>query len=319
MLRPPACSIATTHDDTVLQTWFERDRAHVCLSRKDADGDVGDTIIEWWDEAVAEAVEDGFLNPRDYHGSAYAYAESHGFVGTRREVDLSRIWPSLALAFVENTKAADRPVDQSERLDWYSEQARQVVEVAVADPQIPQLSPRQTEVVADVLTGALYDMAVSAESRPAPLRLEPPYGPLMVETDGAIITVRGGSAGTGSPYTLAGGVEATFSLIWRHAEGPESGNLSAVFGSPGHGVRHSHVQADRLLPSIIEALSSVSDDLEDFVLATKEWSAFIALEKAIGQGDVTSIAERAYDEARAARAAARIHPEASSSPAQSMG
>lgn len=57
--------------NTEIHTWFERDRQHVEL--RDADTD--QTIIEWWDEAVIEAVEDGFLNPRDWHGSALAYAE----------------------------------------------------------------------------------------------------------------------------------------------------------------------------------------------------------------------------------------------------
>lgn len=60
--------------DTELDTWFERDRQHVNLKRADS----GDTIIEWWDEAVTEAVEDGFLNPRDYHGTAFEYAKDMG-------------------------------------------------------------------------------------------------------------------------------------------------------------------------------------------------------------------------------------------------
>ncbi|HVB56998.1 MAG TPA: hypothetical protein VNE63_11275 [Candidatus Acidoferrales bacterium] len=58
-------------DETQLETWFERDRAWVALQTLD-----GETILEWWDEAVSEAIEDGFLNPRRYHESAYEYAES---------------------------------------------------------------------------------------------------------------------------------------------------------------------------------------------------------------------------------------------------
>jgi hypothetical protein len=55
-----------------IETWFERDRAYVGLY-------VGDTVVlEWWDEAVFEAVEDGFLNPRDWLGSAEAYAHHIG-------------------------------------------------------------------------------------------------------------------------------------------------------------------------------------------------------------------------------------------------
>ena len=57
--------------DTRIETWFERDRAHVAL----IDALNGETIVEWWDEEVSEAVEDGFLNPRDWHGSAFEYAQ----------------------------------------------------------------------------------------------------------------------------------------------------------------------------------------------------------------------------------------------------
>src|SRR6266403_3850826 len=53
-------------DSTELHTWFERDRAHVELRSKLDDN----TIVEWWDESVGEAIEDGFLNPKDYHSSA---------------------------------------------------------------------------------------------------------------------------------------------------------------------------------------------------------------------------------------------------------
>src|SRR5205823_1880758 len=64
--KPPAVAF----DDTYVGTWFERDRQHVELLQKGTDR----TLIEWWDEEVSEAVEDGFLNPRDYHRSAYEYA-----------------------------------------------------------------------------------------------------------------------------------------------------------------------------------------------------------------------------------------------------
>jgi hypothetical protein len=61
--------------DTKLTTWFERDRAHVCLSDLD-----NKTIIEWWDGAVEEAIQDGFLKPDDYHRTAFRYAREHGFL-----------------------------------------------------------------------------------------------------------------------------------------------------------------------------------------------------------------------------------------------
>jgi hypothetical protein len=59
-----------TNTITECSTWFERDRAHVELR----EAATGRTIIEWWDEQVSEAVEDGFLNPRDWHRSAREYA-----------------------------------------------------------------------------------------------------------------------------------------------------------------------------------------------------------------------------------------------------
>jgi len=55
-----------TIDNTELYTWFERDRA--CVEIRDPLNDK--TIIEWWDESVSEAIEDGFLDPKDYHQSA---------------------------------------------------------------------------------------------------------------------------------------------------------------------------------------------------------------------------------------------------------
>jgi hypothetical protein len=79
-----------TRQNTKLETWFERDNSLVDLQTLD-----GQTIIEWRDEAVAEAVEDGFLDPRDYHGSAVEYANHVGAQaprGGRRagEVEASR-------------------------------------------------------------------------------------------------------------------------------------------------------------------------------------------------------------------------------------
>lgn len=63
-------------DSTECRTWFERDRQHVNLVNKLTD----ETIIEFWDESVSEAIEDGFLNPRDYHQSAYDYAKYIGIL-----------------------------------------------------------------------------------------------------------------------------------------------------------------------------------------------------------------------------------------------
>lgn len=47
-----------TLNDTTISVWTERDRAHICLSRKSDDK----TLVEWRDEGVGEAVADGFLD-----------------------------------------------------------------------------------------------------------------------------------------------------------------------------------------------------------------------------------------------------------------
>jgi hypothetical protein len=36
------------------------------------------TIMEWWDEDARQAIEDGFLDPRDLLGSATEYAKHLG-------------------------------------------------------------------------------------------------------------------------------------------------------------------------------------------------------------------------------------------------
>jgi hypothetical protein len=77
--RPPLVPLSATG----LSTWFERDRAYVGLENKLN----GKTIVEWWDEDVAQALEDGFLkmrgfNTRDHslHLSAYNYAIDIGLI-----------------------------------------------------------------------------------------------------------------------------------------------------------------------------------------------------------------------------------------------
>lgn len=66
-----------------IETWFERDRAYVGLYYADDSGRAdtnGPAIIEWWDEEVSEAIEDGFLDPRDYIGSAFETANNLGII-----------------------------------------------------------------------------------------------------------------------------------------------------------------------------------------------------------------------------------------------
>jgi len=57
-------------------TWFERDRASVELRNEDT----AETILELWDDDVYQAVEDGYLNPRDWEGSMLEYAKYLGLI-----------------------------------------------------------------------------------------------------------------------------------------------------------------------------------------------------------------------------------------------
>jgi len=82
-----ADKLALPIQQTQLNTWFERDRAHIALLdvRNDA------TIVEWWDDEVFQAIEDGFLDsrgfvlgrlthPRILHESAYEFAANIGLL-----------------------------------------------------------------------------------------------------------------------------------------------------------------------------------------------------------------------------------------------
>lgn len=50
-----------TTENTELHTWFERDRSNVRLEDEN-----GNTVLNLWDEAVSEAVEDGFLSDKGF-------------------------------------------------------------------------------------------------------------------------------------------------------------------------------------------------------------------------------------------------------------
>jgi hypothetical protein len=76
-------------DETELHTWFERDRAHVELR----DAHTGQTILEWWDEEVERAIEDGFLPHRwteaAAHAAAFDYAKHLGLIEEGRDAGTS--------------------------------------------------------------------------------------------------------------------------------------------------------------------------------------------------------------------------------------
>lgn len=63
------------YSDTYVDTWFERDRASVILYKND-----GREIMEIWDESVYDLVEDGYLDPRNFHRSAFEYAQTLGII-----------------------------------------------------------------------------------------------------------------------------------------------------------------------------------------------------------------------------------------------
>ncbi|NTF17325.1 hypothetical protein G6L37_02615 [Agrobacterium rubi] len=69
-----------TFDDTITDEWQERDRSYLILYKKDEDGGFGESIAEWWDEAYVQAIEDGFLDRRNLHASAFEYALQAGLL-----------------------------------------------------------------------------------------------------------------------------------------------------------------------------------------------------------------------------------------------
>lgn len=81
-------SKAPTLSDTTIAVWQERDRLHICLSRKSDDK----TLVEWWDDDACQAIEDGFLSLKEailgslernvkqggaLHKSAFEYWDAH--------------------------------------------------------------------------------------------------------------------------------------------------------------------------------------------------------------------------------------------------
>jgi len=96
--------------DTELETWFERDRAHVELREKGN----GATIIGWWDDAVHEAVEDGFLvmgrGDRALHESAFDYAVQLGLFPTEG------IFTEAAFEFEEHEREYADPGSEEAKL-----------------------------------------------------------------------------------------------------------------------------------------------------------------------------------------------------------
>lgn len=67
-------------DETELHVWFERDRQHIDLRYKDLDEE---SILEFWDDEVTQAYEDGFLQSHinsQLHKEMYDLAIERGFI-----------------------------------------------------------------------------------------------------------------------------------------------------------------------------------------------------------------------------------------------
>jgi hypothetical protein len=91
-----------TINDTVVATWFERDRAHVALWMKDADGGQSqELIVDWWDEDVASLALGGLLDPRDWHGSAFEYAAWLGRLNPANRVGVEPVRTGWVLVHEE--------------------------------------------------------------------------------------------------------------------------------------------------------------------------------------------------------------------------
>lgn len=58
--------------ETELHVWSERDRQHIELRAEASQ----ETILEFWDEEVTEAYEDGFLSAR-CHGEPHRFCNLH--------------------------------------------------------------------------------------------------------------------------------------------------------------------------------------------------------------------------------------------------
>ena len=93
-----------------VDTWFERDRSYVILY--DANNK---EVIEWWDQDVQQAIEDGFLNPKDYLGSAIEYAKSLGILSSAPPQEETR------LLYAMQNKVQAGIQDEADAIRFYEE------------------------------------------------------------------------------------------------------------------------------------------------------------------------------------------------------
>jgi hypothetical protein len=101
-------------DEYRVDTWFERDRAQVTLYKGDTE------IASWSDEEVGELVEDGYLNPNDWLGSAIEYAQMHGLLkeASSEEILREELPMSADDWFQHEEEEEKKPVTASADGNW---------------------------------------------------------------------------------------------------------------------------------------------------------------------------------------------------------
>lgn len=105
------------NDPLVLRKWFERDRAWVAL----VNDNTNEVVVEFWDDELREAVEDGILDPKNYHKSLMKYAQEHKLIWdedrpeSRKNPYSENEIPDRALRLI--AKAAKQVVREYLRID----------------------------------------------------------------------------------------------------------------------------------------------------------------------------------------------------------
>lgn len=62
--------------ECAVSVWEERDRLHIHVHADDGQT----TVIDWWDDAARELIEDGFVNARRLETSVLDYCEHLGVI-----------------------------------------------------------------------------------------------------------------------------------------------------------------------------------------------------------------------------------------------
>jgi hypothetical protein len=117
-----------TEDDVFVTTHFERDNRNVDLYLKiDRNDDSPDVeILSWTDDAVDQAVEDGFLSAKDWKGSAFEYGRMIGKIQeieSESNVRLRKIWDTVIDA-AATFQAADIDTEAADFLNTLPEEIR---------------------------------------------------------------------------------------------------------------------------------------------------------------------------------------------------